>query len=302
MKEKKIEKIRTLFPILSSVLTLGVLIFALFSLNDSFKSTQVSRFYFGMMFLFLALSRVPLILKSKFLDNKLLPFIKHICFGVFYLATAILIAVLEPSSAANTVICSVFFFSIIINRILICVERRKVFTYIFNTFLILICSLLAVLPLMYLNDADVVSSSIETTCIIVVMIVALMETLAFAFSSMQLKGIIKIMKKTYAFEVLYGLAVLITASSFFFAIMEEGIPTFGDGLWYSFAIVTTIGLGDYTVTSLVSRLLSVVLGLYGLVVVAVITSIIVNFYIDMKDKKDDKTKKDDSKDENKDEN
>ena len=130
------------------------------------------------------------------------------------------------------------------------------------------------------------------------MIVALMETLAFAFSSMRLKGIIKIMKKTYAFEVLYGLAVLIIASSFFFSIMEEGIPSFGDGLWYSFAIVTTIGLGDYTVTSLVSRLLSVVLGLYGLVVVAVITSIIVNFYIDSKDKKDDKTIEEDKKDEN----
>ena len=138
MDEKKIKKIKTLFPILSSVLTLGVLVFALFSLNDSFNSLQVSQFYFGMMFLFLALSRVPLILKSKFLENKLLPFIKHICFGAFYLTIAILIAVLEPSSTVHTVICSIFFFSIIINRILICVEKRKIFAYIFNTFLVLI--------------------------------------------------------------------------------------------------------------------------------------------------------------------
>lgn len=297
MEEKKIEKFKTLFPILSSILTIGVLIFALFSLNDSFKIDQVSKFYFGMMFFFLSLSRIPLILRSKIVDNKLLAFVKHICFGVFYLVIAVLIAVLEATALNYSIICSIFFFSIIINRILICIERRKVFTIIFNTFLILICLLLAVLPLAFLNEAVVVANTIETTCISVVMIVALVETLAFAFSSMQLKGIIKIMKKTYAFEVLYGLAVLITASSFFFAIMEESIPSFGDGLWYSFAIVTTIGLGDYTVTSFISRLLSVVLGLYGLVVVAVITSIIVNFYIDMKDRKEDKDKKEEDKEE-----
>ena len=297
MEEKNIERFRALFPILSSILTIGVLIFALFSLNDSFLIQQVSKFHFGMMFLFLSLSRIPLIIKAKIVDNKLLSFIKHICFGVFYLVIAVLIAVLQPSAVNYTIICSIFFFSIIINRVLICAENHKVFTIIFNTFLVLICLLLAVLPLAYLNEADTLANTIETSCIFVVMIVALVETLAFAFSSMQLKGIIKIMKKTYAFEVLYGLAVLIVASSFFFAIMEDSIPSFGDGLWYSFAIVTTIGLGDYTVTSIISRLLSVVLGLYGLVVVAVITSIIVNFYIDTKDKKEDKNDKDDKKDE-----
>ena len=47
-------------------------------------------------------------------------------------------------------------------------------------------------------------------------------------------------------------------------------------------MVTTIGFGDLTPTSQVGRVLSVILGVYGIVGVALITSIIVNFYGEMK--------------------
>ena len=30
---------------------------------------------------------------------------------------------------------------------------------------------------------------------------------------------------------------------------EEKVATFGDGLWYLFAIVTTIGFGDFAATT-----------------------------------------------------
>jgi hypothetical protein len=42
--------------------------------------------------------------------------------------------------------------------------------------------------------------------------------------------------------------------------------------------VTTIGFGDLTAVTDFGRILSVILGAYGIVVVALITSIIVNFY------------------------
>ena len=47
-------------------------------------------------------------------------------------------------------------------------------------------------------------------------------------------------------------------------------------------MVTTIGFGDVTVSSFLGRLISVVLGVYGIIVVALITSIIVNFYGEIK--------------------
>ena len=46
--------------------------------------------------------------------------------------------------------------------------------------------------------------------------------------------------------------------------------------------MTTIGFGDLTAVTDFGRILSVILGAYGIVVVALITSIIVNFYGEMK--------------------
>lgn len=44
-------------------------------------------------------------------------------------------------------------------------------------------------------------------------------------------------------------------------------------------------------TSLVGRILTVILGMYGIIIVAVITSIIVNFYNETAGKKDESTLK-----------
>ena len=62
--------------------------------------------------------------------------------------------------------------------------------------------------------------------------------------------------------------------------------TYGDALWFSFATITTIGYGDFSVTSYITRTLAVILGIYGILVVAIITSVVVNFYNETKNKKD----------------
>ncbi|MBQ9457191.1 MAG: ion transporter [Bacilli bacterium] len=93
------------------------------------------------------------------------------------------------------------------------------------------------------------------------------------------KGIlIKIVRESYAAEILSGLVILILASSVVLFINDETITSFGDALWYCFAVVTTIGFGDITAKTMLGRIISVILGIYGIVVVALLTSIIVNFY------------------------
>ena len=72
------------------------------------------------------------------------------------------------------------------------------------------------------------------------------------------------------------------AFSFVLKYYEDSIHTFWDGLWYCFAVVTTIGFGDITATTAVGRALSIILGIYGIIVVSLITSIIVNYYGEMK--------------------
>ena len=103
-----------------------------------------------------------------------------------------------------------------------------------------------------------------------------------AFARIDMPTLKKIIRKTYAAEILFGIVLLIVAFSLVLPHLEEGITTFNDALWYCFAIVTTIGFGDFSAVTPLGRILSVILGLYGIIVVALITSIIVNFYGEMK--------------------
>ena len=108
-----------------------------------------------------------------------------------------------------------------------------------------------------------------------------------SFSQVKLDVLSRIIRKTYAVEILFGMLLLITAFSIVLPNFELNIATFGDALWYCFAIVTTIGFGDITAVTVPGRILSVILGLYGLIVVALITSIIVNFYSETKNAGDE---------------
>lgn len=111
---------------------------------------------------------------------------------------------------------------------------------------------------------------------------ALLAIMTVTFSQIRVDILKDVIQKTYATEIIGGLLLLIFAFSYVLRFTEESIPSFPDGLWYCFAVVTTIGFGDFTPVGLIGRVLSVILGMYGIIVVALITSIIVNFYGEMK--------------------
>ena len=126
-------------------------------------------------------------------------------------------------------------------------------------------------------------------------LVAFAHAIAMVFSGIRKTTIISILRKTYSIEILYGLVILIVATSLVLTVMEDNM-SIGDALWYCFAIVTTIGFGDITATTIIGRVLSVILGIYGIIVVALITSIIVNFYNETKHENDDEVLKKEMKD------
>ena len=125
-----------------------------------------------------------------------------------------------------------------------------------------------------------------------------MEVASLTLNQFGFKILIKIIFRTFALEVIFGLLACIAAFSLVLMRVEPNtigpdgnpgtIATFPDALWYCFAVVTTIGFGDYTAISTVGRMLTVILGLYGIFVVAILTSIIVNFYNETVGKKDNK--------------
>jgi len=124
----------------------------------------------------------------------------------------------------------------------------------------------------------------------------LLLIMRISFSKIRLDVLRKVIRKSYAAEILMGMVLLMVATSVVLHMWEPGMENVLDGLWYCFAIVTTIGFGDFTATTVVGRLLSIVLGLYGIVVVALITSIIVNFYTEVKGDKDDEDEEDEAQD------
>ncbi|MCR5078430.1 MAG: hypothetical protein K6B65_00675 [Bacilli bacterium] len=92
------------------------------------------------------------------------------------------------------------------------------------------------------------------------------------------KKLVKVMRKSHAAETLFGLAFMVVAVAISLSFLEPSMESVLDALWYCFACVTTIGFGDIVATTIVGRILSVFLGIYGILVTAVITSIIVNLY------------------------
>ena len=102
---------------------------------------------------------------------------------------------------------------------------------------------------------------------------------------------VDILIKTHTIDVLICLLAMIITFSFLFPMFEkENITNYWDAMWYCFAVITTIGFGDFYAVSLVGRILTVVLGIYGIVVVAILTSVIVSYYgiISKKEAKEDK--------------
>ena len=182
--------------------------------------------------------------------------------------------------------------TIILSRIFNVINNhtaRNIFlNVLIRLFALGMCIGLLSVPSKTLEDVQTV---ILVECVFIA-IVSFVEAMTIALAQLKVKILIKIILSTFSLEVLFGLLVMIVAFSFVFVSVEPNITNFPDALWYCFAVVTTIGFGDFVAVTPIGRVLTVFLGLYGLVVVAVITSIIVNFYNETMGKADAKELKD----------
>ena len=182
--------------------------------------------------------------------------------------------------------------TIILSRIFNVINNHTARNIFLNVLVMLfalgMCIGLLSVPSKTLEDVQTV---ILVECIFIA-IVSFVEAMTIALAQLKVKILIKIILSTFSLEVLFGLLVMVVAFSFVFVSVEPNITNFPDALWYCFAVVTTIGFGDFVAVTPIGRVLTVFLGLYGLVVVAVITSIIVNFYNETMGKADAKELKD----------
>ena len=63
-------------------------------------------------------------------------------------------------------------------------------------------------------------------------------------------------------------------------IIEPNINNLGDGIWYCFSVMSTIGFGDISAVTPAGRILSIILSLYSILIVGIIPGILTSYYIE----------------------
>ena len=203
-------------------------------------------------------------------------------------ALGIIVLFAKDNPILFSITAGLYCLTIVLSRIFSVINNHSLRNIVLNVLIILVAIGMAIglmsTPSKTMEDVQTV---ILVECVFIA-IVSFIEAMTIALAQLKVRILIKIIMSTFSLEVLFGLLVMIVAFSFVFIAVEPNITNFPDSLWYSFAVVTTIGFGDIVAVTPIGRILTVLLGLYGLVVVAVITSIIVNFYNETMGKNDAK--------------
>ena len=99
-------------------------------------------------------------------------------------------------------------------------------------------------------------------------------------SMRRMKLLHKIMRTTHMYEMLGGFLVYYFVTALIIWGVDPNITNFGDALWFCFATCTTVGFGDVVATSVVSRILTIILTCYGILVTAFIPAVVVNYFME----------------------
>ena len=279
-------------PVFRLVLTICSLAIAAFILmfsaltiveytNNSYSEAPK---YLVWIFVGAGLMSIVLFLKERTKMN----FIKCIIMLAFNIALGIVVLFAKSNPFLFSLTAGLYCVNIILNGVFTMLQKRTIRSYVFNGLIIAFAIAMAIGMLVSpIKEESQIQNIILVECVFIA-VVSFLEAASIAFSQLKVKVLLKIIVNTFSLEILFGLLTMIVCFSLVFMKVEPDIETFPEALWYCFAIVTTIGFGDFVAVTPVGRVLSVFLGLYGIVVVAVITSIVVNFYNETSGKHDNK--------------
>lgn len=276
------DTIRIILIVIGSVFSTLVLAFSILAINEiQANHLDAASRYLLFIFIVLGLSR----LVTFFIERTKLSFIRFLTLFIFNAVLGIIVMFAKQNPYFYQLVGGLYCMTIIISRIFKLLQNHSKRSIILNSLIILAAILLSI-GLFISKENDTIASPVTVTCTIIA-ISAFFEVISNATTHMRAKVLFKIIVRTYALEIILGLVTLMVGSSIILMIYEKDtIKSFWDGLYHCFATVTTIGFGDFPMVTPIGRAITVILGIYGIVVVAVITSIIVNFYNETTGKKD----------------
>ena len=103
------------------------------------------------------------------------------------------------------------------------------------------------------------------------------------------KILYNILRYTKADRIFLSYLVFVFLDAALIWVLEPTIATYSNALWYCYAVISTAGFGDVTVTAFMPKILSVELTAYSLLVMAIVTGVVVNFYTQMIEVKNKET-------------
>ena len=90
----------------------------------------------------------------------------------------------------------------------------------------------------------------------------------------------KILKRTGTLQIFMSFLLFLCGASFVLVLAEPAINTFGDGLWYCFVAATTIGFCDIYAVTGIGRFVTVIVGIYGILMTAMVPGVVVSYYME----------------------
>lgn len=84
-------------------------------------------------------------------------------------------------------------------------------------------------------------------------------------------------------KVLGGFIIVFLLGALLTMFFEPGINTYGDALWFLWAVSITVGLGDFTAVTLVGRTVTVICSIYAVVATAIFTGLIVDYFHEVRE-------------------
>ena len=301
-KKREWPLMRLLLTLMSTVLAAAILVLSSLTIitfstaleEGATEIPQAVPLYILGIFILSGLTSLVKFFKERTKAN----FIKFLVLLIFNVVLGVVVLFAKDNPFLFVLTAGLYCLSLVVARVFNIIQDHSLRNIILNGLIILFAILLAVgIFVSPIDNMEQLQNTIVVECVFIA-IVAFIEAMSIALANLKVKVLFKIILSTFSLEVLFGLLVMIVCFSLvFMSSIEPSINNFGEALWYCFAVVTTIGFGDITATSLVGRILTVILGMYGLVVVAVITSIVVNFYNETSGKHDQKELKEIQKEE-----
>lgn len=93
-----------------------------------------------------------------------------------------------------------------------------------------------------------------------------------------LKRIGRVLKRTGAIKIFFAYIILLCIAGLALWFIEPQVNGFFEGVYFCFVASTTIGFGDIVPVTVVGRIITIVITLFGILTVAIVPGVVVMYY------------------------